>query len=72
MFWSRRCVHRPACSFALLIVLKGDQIASLYDLLNYKDKPVAESVVPPKESRRSAPASSLGRSGASALRRTMA
>ncbi|KAL1752422.1 hypothetical protein FB107DRAFT_265516 [Schizophyllum commune] len=51
---------------------KGDQIASLYDLLNYKDKPVAESVVPPKESRRSAPTSSLGRSGASALRRTMA
>ena len=25
---------------------QGDQIASLYDLLQFKDKPVAESVVP--------------------------
>ncbi|KII90515.1 hypothetical protein PLICRDRAFT_39079 [Plicaturopsis crispa FD-325 SS-3] len=30
---------------------KGDQIASLYDLLNFKDKNVAESVVPPRNSR---------------------
>ncbi|KAH8114583.1 centrosome microtubule-binding domain of Cep57-domain-containing protein [Phellopilus nigrolimitatus] len=34
---------------------KGDQIASLYDLLTFKDKPVGESVVP--ERRRSSPRS---------------
>ncbi|KAG6882163.1 hypothetical protein C0992_012582 [Termitomyces sp. T32_za158] len=27
---------------------KGDQIAALYDLLTFKDKPVEESVVPPR------------------------
>ncbi|KAI0714073.1 hypothetical protein C8T65DRAFT_806673 [Cerioporus squamosus] len=34
---------------------KGNQIASLYDLLTFKDKPVSESVVPDKPPSRSAP-----------------
>ncbi|TRM61107.1 hypothetical protein BD626DRAFT_502750 [Schizophyllum amplum] len=50
---------------------KGDQIASLYDLLNYKDKPVEESVVPPKETRRPTPTSTGSAGRASGLRRRM-
>ncbi|RDX49872.1 hypothetical protein OH76DRAFT_1403113 [Lentinus brumalis] len=34
---------------------KGNQIASLYDLLTFKDKPVSESIVPEKPPSRSAP-----------------
>ncbi|KDR82315.1 hypothetical protein GALMADRAFT_816004 [Galerina marginata CBS 339.88] len=30
---------------------KGDQIASLYDLLEFKDKPISESAVPDKDER---------------------
>jgi len=37
---------------------KGDQIASLYDLLSFKDKPIQDSVVPPG----SRPGSRPGRS----------
>ena len=36
---------------------KGNQIASLYDLLTFKDKPVEESVVPERVGSRSAPSS---------------
>jgi hypothetical protein len=44
---------------------QGDQIASLYDLLTFKDKPTSESVVPENRRTRSAPSaetSSWGRS----------
>ncbi|KAL1748367.1 hypothetical protein HDZ31DRAFT_60351 [Schizophyllum fasciatum] len=51
---------------------KGDQIASLYDLINYKDKPVAEGVVPAKEPRRPTPTSTASLGRASTLRRAMA
>jgi len=34
---------------------KGDQIASLYDLLTFKDKPISESVVSENRRTRSAP-----------------
>jgi len=41
---------------------KGDQIASLYDLLSFKDKPISESVVPSKTYQTSAATSSWGKS----------
>ena len=47
----RRCDYRSC---------QGDQIAALYDLLTFKDKPVEESVVPP---RRSTEISAKTRSG---------
>ncbi|KAI0350352.1 hypothetical protein OH77DRAFT_1489227 [Trametes cingulata] len=39
---------------------KGNQIASLYDLLTFKDKPVSESVVPDKAAPRRVPSSGPG------------
>ncbi|KAF8158574.1 hypothetical protein B0H34DRAFT_464811 [Crassisporium funariophilum] len=47
---------------------KGDQIAALYDLLSFKDKPVGESVVPEQDKGRmttSAATTSWGKSAAS-------
>lgn len=44
---------------------QGDQIASLYDLLDFKDKPVSESIVP--NNTRPTHAAAWGR--ASGLRR---
>jgi hypothetical protein len=35
--------------------IQGDQIASLYDLLTFEDKPVARSVVPEKDPRKQEP-----------------
>ena len=37
------------------LVVQGNQIASLYDLLTFKDKPVSESIDPDKVQPRSAP-----------------
>lgn len=34
--------------FVNFSLAQGDQIASLYDLLSFKDKPVSESIVPEK------------------------
>jgi hypothetical protein len=34
-------------------LIQGDQIASLYDLLTFEDKPVARSVVTEKDSKKS-------------------
>ncbi|KAG5640125.1 hypothetical protein DXG03_001027 [Asterophora parasitica] len=55
---------------------KGDQIASLYDLLTFKDKPVSESVVPSKSNLKTrtvsntpVASSSLGRSAGAGIRR---
>ncbi|KAF5369106.1 hypothetical protein D9615_010432 [Tricholomella constricta] len=54
---------------------KGDQIAALYDLLNFKDKPVSESVVPSRSSKprtastTAVASSSLGRSVGAGIRR---
>lgn len=37
---------------ANLALAQGDQIASLYDLLSFKDKPISESIVPEKRQSR--------------------
>jgi len=50
---------------------RGDQIASLYDLLTFEDKPVARSVVPEKDPRKQGPARSgqARQSGSSSRKR---
>ena len=53
-------VRQPAASsrrqWLTKCTLQGNQIASLYDLLTFKDKPISESVVPEKSTgTRSAP-----------------
>ncbi|KAG6853291.1 hypothetical protein C0991_005463 [Blastosporella zonata] len=61
---------------------KGDQIAALYDLLTFKDKPVGESAVPPSKcsaapgksrlprtvSTTAVPSTSIGRTGGARIR----
>ncbi|KAI8986243.1 hypothetical protein BD414DRAFT_578325 [Trametes punicea] len=47
---------------------KGNQIASLYDLLAFKDKPINESVVPEKQGARKAPMTAAAQARAQARR----
>ena len=55
-----RLILQPMLTFAS--TMQGNQIASLYDLLTFKDKPVSESVVPEKAaSSRNVPVASQGR-----------
>ena len=54
---------------SLIILAQGNQIASLYDLLTFKDKPLSESVVPEKPATRSAPPSYGPSQGRAAARR---
>ena len=47
--------------FPNFVCAQGDQIASLYDLLFFKDKPVSESIVPENRQYRPNVTSSWGR-----------
>lgn len=42
------CPYLRKATLTLASTMQGNQIASLYDLLTFKDKPVSESVVPDK------------------------
>ncbi|KAH9849526.1 hypothetical protein C2E23DRAFT_737239 [Lenzites betulinus] len=48
---------------------KGNQIASLYDLLTFKDKPVSESALPDKPTGRRVPSTGPARERAQGIRR---
>lgn len=51
----KRLIHYHQSFLLTFKPLQGDQIASLYDLLTFKDKPVSESVISENRRTRSAP-----------------